>query len=168
MRQSLEELDGVFTYICVTDDALGMAKDELAAKPLVLYEADDMVALASEEVAIRAGRRPRDRHVRPVRGRGDGVAAVGESRITYDARGLVEIDGAVPGVAEIDGDTATFDARELTTRKINAELRRAGLRGGRHRRHDREPGREALARRRDPHPLPDHASRAASATSAAG
>jgi glutamate synthase domain-containing protein 1 len=53
MRESLEELDGVFTYICVTDDALGMAKDELAAKPLVLYEADDLVALASEEVAIR-------------------------------------------------------------------------------------------------------------------
>ena len=54
MRQSLEELDGVFTYICVSDDALGMAKDELAAKPLVLYEGDDMVALASEEMAIRA------------------------------------------------------------------------------------------------------------------
>jgi glutamate synthase domain-containing protein 1 len=54
MRDSLEELDGVFTYICVTGDALGMAKDELAAKPLVLYEADDMVALASEEIAIRA------------------------------------------------------------------------------------------------------------------
>jgi len=52
------------------------------------------------------------------------VAAVGESRITYDARGLVEIDGTPPGVAEIDGDRATFDARELTTRKINAELRR--------------------------------------------
>ncbi len=54
MRQSLEELDGVFTYICVTEEALGMAKDELAAKPLVLYEADDLVALASEEIAIRA------------------------------------------------------------------------------------------------------------------
>jgi glutamate synthase domain-containing protein 1 len=53
MRQSLAELDGVFTYICVTDDALGMAKDELAAKPLVLYESDELVALASEEVAIR-------------------------------------------------------------------------------------------------------------------
>ena len=52
------------------------------------------------------------------------MAAVGESRITYDARGLVEIDGTPPGVAEIDGDTATFDARDLTTRKINAELRR--------------------------------------------
>jgi methylamine---glutamate N-methyltransferase subunit A len=54
MRQSLEDLDGVFTYICVTADELGMAKDELAAKPLVLYEGDDMVALASEEIAIRA------------------------------------------------------------------------------------------------------------------
>ena len=54
MRDSLEELDGVFTYIAVTDDAIGVAKDEMAAKPLVLYEADDMVALASEEIAIRA------------------------------------------------------------------------------------------------------------------
>ncbi len=44
--------------------------------------------------------------------------------LTYDARGLVEVDGAAPGIAEIDGDRATFDARELTTRKINAELRR--------------------------------------------
>jgi len=54
MHHSLEDLDGVFTYICVSEDALGMAKDELAAKPLVLYEGDDMVALASEEMAIRA------------------------------------------------------------------------------------------------------------------
>jgi methylamine---glutamate N-methyltransferase subunit A len=54
MYQSLEDLDGVFTYICVSDKELGMAKDELAAKPLVLYEGDDMVALASEEMAIRA------------------------------------------------------------------------------------------------------------------
>jgi glutamate synthase domain-containing protein 1 len=54
MRASLEELDGVFTYICVSETSLGMAKDELAAKPLVLYEGEDMVALASEEIAIRA------------------------------------------------------------------------------------------------------------------
>jgi glutamate synthase domain-containing protein 1 len=54
MKQSMEDLDGVFTYICVTADELGMAKDELAAKPLVLYESDDVVALASEEVAIRS------------------------------------------------------------------------------------------------------------------
>jgi methylamine---glutamate N-methyltransferase subunit A len=54
MNRSLAELDGVFTYLAVTGDALGMAKDELAAKPLVLYEGDDLVALASEEIAIRA------------------------------------------------------------------------------------------------------------------
>ncbi len=53
MRRSLGELDGVFTYLCVTEDALGVAKDELGAKPLVLYESDDIVALASEEIAIR-------------------------------------------------------------------------------------------------------------------
>ena len=53
MRRSLSELDGVFTYLCVTEDALGVAKDELGAKPLVLYESDDIVALASEEIAIR-------------------------------------------------------------------------------------------------------------------
>ena len=53
MHTSLDELDGVFTYIAVTKDALGVAKDELAAKPLVLYESDDLVAIASEEIAIR-------------------------------------------------------------------------------------------------------------------
>ena len=53
MRRSLIDLDGVFTYICVTEDALGVAKDTLGAKPLVLYEDDDLVALASEEIAIR-------------------------------------------------------------------------------------------------------------------
>jgi glutamate synthase domain-containing protein 1 len=54
MHTSLDELDGVFTYMCVTRDALGVCKDEMAAKPLVLYESDDVVALASEEIAIRA------------------------------------------------------------------------------------------------------------------
>jgi glutamate synthase domain-containing protein 3 len=44
--------------------------------------------------------------------------------LTYDARGLVEVDGTPPGIAEIDGERAEFDARGLTTRKINAELRR--------------------------------------------
>jgi glutamate synthase domain-containing protein 3 len=52
------------------------------------------------------------------------VAAVGESRITYDARGLVEIDGTAPNVATIEDGRATFDGRDLTIRKINAELRR--------------------------------------------
>jgi methylamine---glutamate N-methyltransferase subunit B len=50
-------------------------------------------------------------------------ALAGEARVTYDARGLVELDETVPRIAEIDGDRAVLDARELTTRKINLELR---------------------------------------------
>lgn len=54
LKASIKEIDGVFTYLVATKDELGMAKDTMAAKPMVLYEADDLVALASEEVAIRA------------------------------------------------------------------------------------------------------------------
>jgi len=52
------------------------------------------------------------------------VAAVGEGRITYDARGLAEPNAEAPRIAEIDGDRATFDAKDLSTRLINLELRR--------------------------------------------
>lgn len=54
MRRSVSELDGVFTYLVATADKLGMAKDTMAAKPMVLYESDEFIALASEEVAIRS------------------------------------------------------------------------------------------------------------------
>jgi glutamate synthase domain-containing protein 1 len=54
MTRSIGELDGVFTYLVATSDSLGMAKDVMAAKPMVLYESDDFIALASEEVAIRS------------------------------------------------------------------------------------------------------------------
>lgn len=54
LQRSIEEIDGVFTYLVATRDQLGMAKDVMAAKPLVLFETDDVVALASEEIAIRA------------------------------------------------------------------------------------------------------------------
>jgi hypothetical protein len=54
LRQSIDEIDGVFTYLVSTKDALGMAKDTMAAKPMVLFESENLVALASEEVAIRA------------------------------------------------------------------------------------------------------------------
>ena len=54
MKDSLQELDGVFTYFVATKNSLGMAKDTMAAKPLVLYESDDLVAMGSEEIAIRS------------------------------------------------------------------------------------------------------------------
>ena len=53
MVRSVRELDGVFTYLVATSDALGMAKDTMAAKPMVLYEGEAETLLASEEVAIR-------------------------------------------------------------------------------------------------------------------
>tara|TARA_R110002096_G_scaffold17266_27_gene59888 strand:+ start:2883 stop:3821 length:939 start_codon:yes stop_codon:yes gene_type:complete len=54
MRRSIDELDGVFTYLIATSDQLGMAKDVMSAKPMVLYESEEFVGLASEEVAIRS------------------------------------------------------------------------------------------------------------------
>lgn len=54
MKRSVHELDGVFTYVVATQDALGMAKDVMAAKPMVLYESDELIVMASEEVAIRS------------------------------------------------------------------------------------------------------------------
>jgi methylamine---glutamate N-methyltransferase subunit B len=54
----------------------------------------------------------------------DPVAVEEGREARFDARGLVELDETVPNVAEIDGDRASFDARHLTTRQINLELRR--------------------------------------------
>jgi glutamate synthase domain-containing protein 1 len=54
LHASIHELDGVFTYLVATADSLGMAKDVMAAKPMVLYEGDGLIALASEEAAIRS------------------------------------------------------------------------------------------------------------------
>jgi hypothetical protein len=54
LKESVEKIDGVFTYLVATRNQLGMAKDSMAAKPLVLFESDDLIAMASEEVAIRS------------------------------------------------------------------------------------------------------------------
>jgi glutamate synthase domain-containing protein 1 len=54
MQRSIDIIDGVFTYLVATSDQLGMAKDVMGAKPMVLYESDEFVGLASEEVAIRS------------------------------------------------------------------------------------------------------------------
>jgi methylamine---glutamate N-methyltransferase subunit B len=52
------------------------------------------------------------------------MAAVGERRITYDARGLAEPHAEAPNVATIEDGRATVDAHDLSTRQINLELRR--------------------------------------------
>lgn len=52
LRSSLDDLDGTFSYLVATKDSIGYAKDKLAAKPMVKYEDDDLIAIASEEVAL--------------------------------------------------------------------------------------------------------------------
>jgi glutamate synthase domain-containing protein 3 len=51
-------------------------------------------------------------------------AVAGERRISYDARGLMEPVAEAPRIAEMDGERAVFDAKGLSTRRINLELRR--------------------------------------------
>lgn len=52
LRTSLDDLDGTFSYLVATRDSIGYAKDKLAAKPMVKYEDDHLIAIASEEVAL--------------------------------------------------------------------------------------------------------------------
>ncbi len=53
LRASLNDLDGTFTYLVATRDGLGYAKDQWSAKPLVTMETEDVIAIASEEIALR-------------------------------------------------------------------------------------------------------------------
>ena len=53
LHDSVEDLDGTFTFLVSTIDRLGYAKDRWSAKPLVVMENQEVVALASEEVALR-------------------------------------------------------------------------------------------------------------------
>ncbi len=53
LRSSLSDLDGTFTYLVSTKNGLGYAKDQWSAKPLVTMETDDIIAIASEEIALR-------------------------------------------------------------------------------------------------------------------
>ena len=54
LEESVDDLDGTFTYLVSTKDGLGYAKDQWSAKPLVTMETDDIIAIASEEVALRS------------------------------------------------------------------------------------------------------------------
>ena len=52
LEQSVDDLDGVFSFLVSTKDGIGFAKDRLAAKPMVMFEDDGLVAIASEEVSL--------------------------------------------------------------------------------------------------------------------
>ena len=52
LRTSIDDLDGTFSFLVSTSNEIGYAKDRLAAKPMVMYENEDLVAVASEEVSL--------------------------------------------------------------------------------------------------------------------
>ncbi len=52
LEESVDDLDGTFSFLVSTKDGIGFAKDRLAAKPMVMYEDDGLVAIASEEVSL--------------------------------------------------------------------------------------------------------------------
>ena len=52
LKESIDDLDGTFSFLVSTKDEIGYAKDRLAAKPMIMYENDDLVAVASEEVSL--------------------------------------------------------------------------------------------------------------------
>ncbi len=52
LKRSVDELDGTFSFLVSTRDGFGFAKDHLAAKPMVVLETEEIVAVASEEVAL--------------------------------------------------------------------------------------------------------------------
>jgi glutamate synthase domain-containing protein 1 len=52
LETAIEDLDGTFSFLVSTPNEIGYAKDNLAAKPMVLYETDEMIAIASEEVSL--------------------------------------------------------------------------------------------------------------------
>ena len=52
LADSIDDLDGTFSFLVSTRDEIGYAKDRLAAKPMILYENDDLIAVASEEVSL--------------------------------------------------------------------------------------------------------------------
>ena len=54
LRASIGDLDGTFAYLISTANGIGLARDQFATKPLLYAEDDEMVVLASEEIAIRA------------------------------------------------------------------------------------------------------------------
>ncbi len=52
LRASVRDLDGSFSYLAATAEALGYAKDPFCLKPLIVAETEDFVALANEEIAL--------------------------------------------------------------------------------------------------------------------
>ncbi|MGB9727420.1 MAG: ACT domain-containing protein [Nitrososphaeria archaeon] len=66
LKNSVKELDGPFSYIISTSDSIGMVRDKLGLRPLLVFEGEKIRAAASEESALRIfGDSGRIRGLRP-------------------------------------------------------------------------------------------------------
>ena len=54
LAASLDEFDGSFSYLVASAGQLAYVKDSFALKPLLVAETEDFVAVATEEIALRA------------------------------------------------------------------------------------------------------------------
>ena len=52
LATSIDDLDGTFSFLVSTATEIGYAKDRLAAKPMIMYQDENLVAVASEEVSL--------------------------------------------------------------------------------------------------------------------
>lgn len=50
LHYAVDQLDGIYCIIASTSDQIGIAKDKLGIKPLLLFEKDDLTLLGSEQI----------------------------------------------------------------------------------------------------------------------
>ncbi len=54
LAASLDDFDGVFSYLAATDTHIGAVRDRLGIKPILFYEDGDLLLLGSEQVSFEA------------------------------------------------------------------------------------------------------------------
>ena len=54
LRASLDDFDGVFSYLAATESQIGAVRDRLGIKPILFYQNDDLLLLGSEQVSFEA------------------------------------------------------------------------------------------------------------------
>jgi amidophosphoribosyltransferase len=54
LEKFLTDVDGTYTFLVATPEKIGLVRDRFAAKPAVIYESEDCVAIASEYRALMA------------------------------------------------------------------------------------------------------------------
>ena len=54
LRASLDDFDGVFSYLVATESQIGAVRDRLGIKPILFYQNDGLLLLGSEQVSFEA------------------------------------------------------------------------------------------------------------------